>query len=139
MTFLPDKRLVVSDFNKHRILIYDKVIYNPNMNGGGMKDGPMSGEMNGFTNLNSPKIIGFGEGSAWGEFLRPQGIAVSGNVIFCADSRNNRICIYNMLTQTFEYLSEELGLDRPADLSVIDENLMVIIDFGNNRLQILQR
>lgn len=138
VTFLPDKRLVVSDFNKHRILIYDKVIYNPNMNGG-IKDGPMGNDMNGFTNLNSPKIIGFGEGSAWGEFLRPQGIAVSGNVIFCADSRNNRICIYNMLTQTFEYLSDELSLDRPADLSVIDENLMVIIDFGNNRLQILQR
>ena len=130
---MPDKRLVVSDFNKHRILIFDKLICNRNLNG---KDG---NEMNGFTNLNSPKIIGFGEGSAWGEFLRPQGIAVSGNVIYCADSRNNRICVYNMLTQTFEYLSEELNLDRPSDLCVIDENLLVIIDFGNNRLQILQR
>lgn len=126
--FLPDKRLVVSDFNKHRILIFDKFICDPNM-----------GKDSGFTNLNSPKIVSFGEGSAWGEFLRPQGVSVSGNSIFCADSRNNRICIYNMLTQTFEYLSEELGLDRPSDLSVIDDNLLVIMDFGNNRLQILQR
>ena len=43
-----------------------------------------------------------------------------------------------MLTQTFEYL-DELSLDRPSDLSVIDDNLLIIIDFGNNRLQILQR
>lgn len=128
---------MVSDFNKHRILIFDKLICNPSNNG---KDASVNNNDNiGFTNLSSPKIIGFGEGSAWGEFLRPQGIAVSGNIIFCADSRNNRICIYNMLTQTFEYLNEELNLDRPSDLSVIDENILVIIDFGNNRLQILQR
>lgn len=130
--FLPDKRLVVSDFNKHRILIFDKLICNPNL--GNQKEGDLS-----FSNLNSPKIIGFGEGSQFGEFLRPQGVAVSGNSIFCADSRNNRICIYNMSTQAFEYLDEDLNLDRPSDLSVIDENLLVIIDFGNNRLQILQR
>lgn len=135
--FLPDKRLVVSDFNKHRILIFDKLIFNTNINGA--KEGSMMTNMNGYTNLNSPKIIGFGEGSAWGEFLRPQGVSFSGNSIFCADSRNNRICIYNMLTQTFEYLNEELSLDRPSDLCVVDENLLVIIDFGNNRLQILQR
>lgn len=134
VTFLPDKRLVVSDFNKHRILIYDKFICNPNS-----KDGSINELPSGFTNLNSPKIIGFGEGSQWGEFLRPQGVAVSGNSIFCADSRNNRICIYNMLTQTFEYLNEDLNMDRPCDLSVIDENILVIVDFGNNRLQILQR
>jgi len=136
VTFLPDKRLIVSDFNKHRILIFDKHICNPNLNN---KDGTISELPGGFTNLNSPKIIGFGEGSQWGEFLRPQGVAVSGNSIICADSRNNRICIYNMLTQTFEYLSDELALDRPSDLSVVDENILVIMDFGNNRLQILQR
>lgn len=135
VTFLPDKRLVVSDFNKHRILVFDKLICSPNVSG---KDYPINNEIS-FSNLSSPKTIGFGEGSAWGEFLRPQGVAVSGNIIFCADSRNNRICIYNMLTQTFEYLDEELALDRPSDLAVIDENILVIIDFGNNRLQILQR
>lgn len=51
VTFLPDKRLVVSDFNKHRILIFDKLICNPNT--GNPKDDL------GFTNLNSPKISKF--------------------------------------------------------------------------------
>jgi tripartite motif-containing protein 71 len=165
VAFLPDKRLVVSDFNKHRILVFDKIgvkdsnsngidmlknggassnQWNANgMNGGGGGGGGgnannMSDQL-GHTSLGSPKIIGFGEGSQWGEFLRPQGIAVNGNHIFCADSRNNRISVYNLLTHTFEYLNEGLDLDRPSDLAVIDDNLLVVVDFGNNRLQILQR
>ena len=153
VAFLPDKRLVVSDFNKHRILIFDKIgskdgsSSNGGGNGGvgGSNGGPLNGmsikmsDQVGYGSLGSPKIIGFGEGSQWGEFLRPQGIAVNGNQIFCADSRNNRICVYNMLTQTFEYLCDGLDLDRPSDLAVIDDNLLVVVDFGNNRLQIMQR
>lgn len=177
VAFLPDKRLVVSDFNKHRILVFDKIgvkdsnngngagldllknsvianTWTSNATGGGNvdrnSDQPSSGNGaptstsgggggSGNSTLGCPKIIGFGEGSQWGEFLRPQGIAVNGNQIFCADSRNNRISVYNLLTHTFEYLSEGLDLDRPSDLAVIDDNLLVVVDFGNNRLQILQR
>jgi len=114
--FLGDKKIVVSDFNKHRLIVFDKF---------GCKE-----EMN--------KIIGFGEGNGWGEFLRPQGISISGNSIFCTDSRNNRICIYNLFTQSFEYLSDDLNCDRPSGLDVID-NVLVVVDFGNNRLLLCQR
>ncbi|XP_053211330.1 probable serine/threonine-protein kinase ndrD [Panonychus citri] len=116
VSFLGDNRIVVSDFNKHRLLIFDKFP----------------------SKEDASKVIGFGEGTGWGEFLRPQGISILGNSIFCADSRNNRICIYNLFTQSFEYLGQDLNCDRPSGLHVID-NILVIVDFGNNRLQICQR
>ncbi|RWS17860.1 Filamin and NHL repeat containing protein-like protein [Dinothrombium tinctorium] len=118
VSFLGDNKIVVSDFNKHRLLIFDKYE---------LKEDPPTAV-----------FVGFGEGSGWGEFLRPQGISVNGNLIFCSDSRNNRICIYNSLTQVYEYLTEDLNLDRPSGLAAID-NLLVIVDFGNNRIQICQR
>ncbi|XP_074598284.1 uncharacterized protein LOC141852998 [Brevipalpus obovatus] len=114
--FLGENKIVVSDFNKHRLLIFDKF---------------QSKE-------DASKVIGFGEGTGWGQFLRPQGISIAGNSIFCADSRNNRICIYNILTQSFEYLSQDLNCDRPSGLHVVD-NILVVVDFGNNRLQICLR
>ena len=115
VSFLGDNRIVVSDFNKHRLLIFDKFP----------------------SKEDASKVIGFGEGTGWGEFLRPQGVSILGNSIFCADSRNNRICIYNLFTQAFEYLGQDLNCDRPSGLHVID-NILVIVDFGNNRLQICQ-
>ncbi|RWS27424.1 Filamin and NHL repeat containing protein-like protein [Leptotrombidium deliense] len=118
VAFLGDNKIVVSDFNKHRLLIFDKYE---------LKEDPPTAV-----------FVGFGEGSGWGEFLRPQGISVNGNLIFCSDSRNNRICIYNSLTQVYEYLNEDLNLDRPSGLAAID-NLLVIVDFGNNRIQVCQR
>jgi tripartite motif-containing protein 71 len=121
VSFISSDKFVISDFNKHRLLIIDKT------NNNGKED-------------ITPKYIGFGEGSAWGEFLRPQGVVSSGATsIFCADSRNNRISIWNSVTQSFDYLTDEvISLDRPSGLSVAD-NLLVVVDFGNNRIQICQR
>jgi len=121
VSFISSEKFVISDFNKHRLLIIDKT------NNVSKED-------------ITPKYIGFGEGSAWGEFLRPQGVVNSGaTAIFCADSRNNRISIWNSATQSFDYLGEEvLSLDRPSGLAVVD-NLLVVVDFGNNRIQICQR
>jgi hypothetical protein len=120
VSFISSDKFVISDFNKHRLLIIDK-------NQSSKED-------------VTPKYIGFGEGSAWGEFLRPQGVVSSGATsIFCADSRNNRISIWNSATQSFDYLGDEImSLDRPSGLSVCD-NLLVVVDFGNNRIQICQR
>ncbi|CAG2162808.1 unnamed protein product, partial [Oppiella nova] len=121
VSFISSDKFVISDFNKHRLLVIDKT------NASSKED-------------VTPKYIGFGEGSAWGEFLRPQGVVSSGaTAIFCADSRNNRISIWNSATQSFDYLGEEvLSLDRPSGLAVTD-NLLVVVDFGNNRIQICQR
>ncbi|XP_054158844.1 E3 ubiquitin-protein ligase TRIM71-like isoform X2 [Oppia nitens] len=121
VSFISSDKFVISDFNKHRLLIIDKNVINSKED-------------------VAPKYIGFGEGSAWGEFLRPQGVVSSGaTAIYCADSRNNRISIWNSATQSFDYLGEDiLALDRPSGLAVAD-NLLVVVDFGNNRIQICQR
>jgi len=130
--FWGEKKLVVSDFNKHRLLIFDK--YSREECGSSSSSTASSSP----PNAMSTRFIGFGEGSGWGEFLRPQGVSVCGNFVFCADSRNNRICLYNLMTQVFEYLSDDLNLDRPSGIAVTD-NVLVVVDFGNNRLQICQR
>jgi hypothetical protein len=136
VAFLGDRKLVVSDFNKHRILIFDRFNRDEHMNGGSSSSSSASSASP--PNGQSTRSIGFGEGSGWGEFLRPQGVSVCGSMVVCADSRNNRICLFNMNTQVFEYMTDDLALDRPSGLAVAD-NLMVVVDFGNNRLHICQR
>ena len=136
VSFLSADKFVVSDFNKHRLLILDKPSASSSTKSTS-NDDPNNQQQN---NL-SPKYVGFGEGSAWGEFLRPQGVAtgLNGSTVYCSDSRNNRISIWCSSTQNFEYLSEEIiSLDRPAGLAVAD-NILVVVDFGNNRIQICQR
>ncbi|KAI1299196.1 E3 ubiquitin-protein ligase TRIM71 [Halotydeus destructor] len=131
--FLGEKKLVVADFNKHRLLIFDK--YSRDDQSSSSSTSSMSSSP---PNASTTRSIGFGEGSGWGEFLRPQGLSICGQFVFCADSRNNRICMYNMNTQVFEYMSEELALDRPSGIAVADD-LLAVIDFGNNRLHICRR
>ena len=139
VAFLGESKLVVSDFNKHRLLIFDRSADRPYDHHHAHRQPNCSAPTTPTppTNLTT-RFIGFGEGSGWGEFLRPQGIAISGSYVFCSDSRNNRICLFNLVTQSFEYLNEDLGLDRPSGIAVIDD-LMVVVDFGNNRLQICHR
>ena len=158
VAFLSDSRILVSDFNKHRLMIFDRSPggINGGINGDHRQAHHTSAHSHHLQSLhsqgvsapstptpptslsNGTRFIGFGEGSGWGEFLRPQGIAVSGHYAFCADSRNNRVCLYNLVTQTFEYLSEDLGLDRPSGIAVVD-NIMIVVDFGNNRLLVCRR
>lgn len=136
VAFLSESKILVSDFNKHFIVMISTCGNGSNGStcGGGGSNNATPSPSPTFTS----RFIGFGEGSNMGEFLRPQGIAVAGNVVYCSDSRNNRICCYNMDTQTYEYLSDELNLDRPSGIAVLD-SVMVVVDFGNNRLQICLR
>lgn len=186
VAFLSPDRYIVSDFNKHRILIIDK---NDSPLGGHSNNSNLSAPNNnnirgGDDHLINSKYIGFGEGSAWGEFLRPQGLVASfsgGNSnsnknfpptgggigggggakcvqILCADSRNNRIAIWNSLNQNFEYINDDnskcssdntnsimssnsmasTSFDRPSGIALAD-NILAVVDFGNNRLQIFQK
>lgn len=144
VAFLTPDRYIVSDFNKHRLLIVDR-------NDNRMSNG---NAFNREDSVNS-KYIGYGEGSAWGEFLRPQGLVASfannqtsGKPlqVLCADSRNNRIAIWNSCNQHFEYINDDTSkgdsvgssFDRPSGIAVAD-NLMAVVDFGNNRLQLFQK
>lgn len=151
--FWGDSKLVVSDFNKHRLLIFDKFAHDARGQGqnngahGNQQQQHSSGSSNSSrssTHRVSPpsatatRTIGFGEGSGWGEFLRPQGLSICGEYVYCSDSRNNRICLYNLETQVFEYLTEEFGLDRPSGIAVTD-GLLCVVDFGNNRVQLFHR
>ncbi|KPM02773.1 Filamin and NHL repeat containing protein [Sarcoptes scabiei] len=149
VVFLTPDRYIISDFNKHRLLIIDR---NESSSHSSVNNHQRD-------DLIAAKYIGFGEGSAWGEFLRPQGLVAqvqnnnnSANKylqILCADSRNNRIAIYNSLNQNFEYINEETSksenlaniassFDRPSGIA-ISENILAVVDFGNNRLQIFQK
>lgn len=150
VAFLTPERYIISDFNKHRLLIIDKNDTFINSHNGSNRENDL---------LNS-KYIGFGEGSAWGEFLRPQGLVAIVNKnttgvpmfmqILCADSRNNRIAIYNSLNRNFEYINEDStkndtfsnlntnNFDRPSGIAMAD-NILAVVDFGNNRIQIFQK
>lgn len=148
VAFLTQDRFIISDFNKHRLLIIDK------------NDANSTQVISNRDDLITSKYIGFGEGSAWGEFLRPQGLVAvvrktTGMAkyvqILCSDSRNNRIAIYNSLNQNFDYINDEvtkadlpvntsasITFDRPSGIAIAD-NILAVIDFGNNRLQIFQK
>jgi len=118
VSFLSSERMIVSDFNKHRLIIIET-------------------RRNALEQyLRETKVVGYGEGNGWGEFLRPQGIAVSGHYVYCSDSRNNRVAIWNAVSQTFEYITEDIvSLDRPAGIATCDK-VLVVVDFGHNRLQV---
>ena len=134
--FLGEGRLVVSDFNKHRLLIFEKFSREHHPESSASSNSSHSSSP---SNGQTPRSIGFGEGSGWGEFLRPQGLSVCGQFVFCSDSRNNRVCMYNLTTQVFEYLTDnETGLDRPSGIASCDK-IMACVDFGNNRVQIYHR
>lgn len=131
VVYLSPTTLIVSDFNKHRLLLISS-------SNDKLSTPSAIGSNEGRTQFESIHI-GFGEGSSWGEFLRPQGMAYSGSTVFCADSRNNRITCWNEETQTFTYISQNVvDLDRPAGIAAID-NYIVIVDFGNNRVHICHR
>jgi hypothetical protein len=150
VSFFSDGKILVSDFNKHRLMVFEKSPSGVNVDHGNHNrhqgyhyfnvhhHGSSAPSTPTPPSNSTTRFIGFGEGSGWGEFLRPQGIAISGHYAFCADSRNNRICLYNTVTQTFEYLSEDMGLDRPSGIAVLN-NIMIVVDFGNNRLVVCRR
>uniref|UniRef100_A0A5S6QFJ6 RING-type domain-containing protein n=1 Tax=Trichuris muris TaxID=70415 RepID=A0A5S6QFJ6_TRIMR len=117
LSFGPDGRLYCTDFNNHRLVIYDVA-------------------------QNRADIVGIeGEGKLC--FRRPQGIDVDiqGN-IFIADSRNNRI---QVLTSQFTYVTS-IGLgrtsqgrplmDTPTDVCVTADGKIFVVDFGNNRVMV---
>ncbi|KRX78076.1 E3 ubiquitin-protein ligase TRIM71, partial [Trichinella sp. T6] len=127
VAFGPDgRRLFCTDFNNHRLVVYDLAAGRVTMHGI--------------------------EGEAEAHFRRPQGIDVDtqGN-LFVADSRNNRIQIFSPQMNFIASIDCGRGtsvangtanqhhhgrpfMDTPTDVCVSPDGKVYVVDFGNNRI-----
>ncbi|KRY37168.1 E3 ubiquitin-protein ligase TRIM71 [Trichinella spiralis] len=127
VAFGPDgRRLFCTDFNNHRLVVYDLAAGRVTMHGV--------------------------EGDAEAHFRRPQGIDVDtqGN-LFVADSRNNRIQIFSPQMNFIASIDCGRGtsiangtanqhhhgrpfMDTPTDVCVSPDGKVYVVDFGNNRI-----
>ena len=80
-----------------------------------------------------------GPGSGPGRFNDPTGIAVSGNAVFVADSRNGRIQVFDLdgnFKRLFGRPGKALGeLGRPMNITIAGGELYVA-EYFNDRVQV---
>ncbi|XP_032665917.1 E3 ubiquitin-protein ligase TRIM71-like isoform X2 [Odontomachus brunneus] len=118
--FTPDGSLIVSDFNNHTLVSIDSRF-----------SSARTLTCEAVDNSNKP-------------FLRPQGVVVDdkGNIIV-ADSRNHRIQVFNssgrFLWKYGVHGTNMKEMDRPADIALLPDGKIAIVDFGNNRVLVLDR
>ncbi|XP_011148690.1 E3 ubiquitin-protein ligase TRIM71 [Harpegnathos saltator] len=118
--FTPDGSLIVSDFNNHTLVSIDSRF-----------SSARTLTCEAVDNSNKP-------------FLRPQGVVIDdkGNIII-ADSRNHRIQVFNSNGRfLWKYGVHGTGMkemDRPADIALLPDGKIAIVDFGNNRVLVLDR
>ncbi|XP_014483100.1 PREDICTED: E3 ubiquitin-protein ligase TRIM71-like isoform X2 [Dinoponera quadriceps] len=118
--FTPDGSLIVSDFNNHTLVSIDSRF-----------SSARTLTCEAVDNSNKP-------------FLRPQGVVVDdkGNIIV-ADSRNHRIQVFNsngrFLWKYGVHGTSAKEMDRPADIALLPDGKIAIVDFGNNRVLLLDR
>lgn len=85
------------------------------------------------------KIGGFGIGQ--GQFAGPAGIYLADNILYVADSGNNRIQVFRIFPKPefmmmFGEKGKEAGnLFRPSDV-IFFENKIYVADLGNKRIQV---
>lgn len=81
------------------------------------------------------------KGAAPGEFNDPTGVAVSGNEVFVADSRNGRVQVFDSngrFRRTFGRSGKAVSeLGRPMNLTV-HENRLYVAEYFNDRIQIFK-
>ena len=79
------------------------------------------------------------KGTGPGQFDDPTGIAISGDEVFVADSRNNRIQVFNLdgkFLRTFGTAGDKAGqLGRPMNLTIVGDELYVP-EYFNDRIQV---
>lgn len=101
--------------------------------------------------LDGVPVFQFGsEGDESGQFKKPEGVAVNSNgVIYVADTQNNRIQIFStdgiFLTAFGKYGTSEEGkksaevvFQNPKAITIDAENLVYVLDSGNNRIQVFK-
>jgi len=121
VTFINTSEVVVSDFNKHQLVIVN-------------------------TLTKHHRVICC-EGSKFGQLKRPQGVAWHPHgFIVVGDSRNNRIQAVDLNGRmVWEYggagaganRTQQAALDRPCGVTVTKKGSVVAVDFGNNRVVVL--
>ena len=81
------------------------------------------------------------QGSGPGQLNKPYGVALdSSDMIYVADSNNNRICVFSpegQFLKSFGSEGEAQGQFKQPHMVCVDENdLILVSDCGNNRIQI---
>ncbi|MEM8874632.1 MAG: 6-bladed beta-propeller [Planctomycetota bacterium] len=91
---------------------------------------------------NVLRIIG-SRGTDDGQFLRPQSILIVGDELFVADAINHRIAVFDLAGNFRRNLGSQgtgLGeLNFPYGLDIHPDGDLVVTEFGNNRVQKLDR
>jgi ABC-type Fe3+ transport system permease subunit/DNA-binding beta-propeller fold protein YncE len=82
-------------------------------------------------------------GSGLGEFNRPQSIVIDGDTLYAADACNHRIAVFKIdgtFVRNFGKIGSNLGeLRFPYGLDIDSQGRLVVCEFGNNRVQLLDK
>lgn len=82
-------------------------------------------------------------GDAPGQFARPQSILIDNDLLYVADACNHRISVHRLdgtFVRSFGSPGSELGQFRyPYGLDMDSEGNLVVCEFGNNRVQLIDR
>jgi DNA-binding beta-propeller fold protein YncE len=83
----------------------------------------------------------FGEGD--GEFSRPQSLLIDQGLVYVSDSCNHRIVVFKTdgsFVKNIGSVGSELGQFRfPYGLALDTEGRLVVCEFGNNRVQLVDK
>lgn len=82
-------------------------------------------------------------GDAPGQFARPQSILIDDELLYVADACNHRISVHRLdgsFVRSFGSPGSELGQFRyPYGLDIDSDGKLVVCEFGNNRVQLIDR
>jgi DNA-binding beta-propeller fold protein YncE len=83
----------------------------------------------------------FGDGP--GEFSRPQSIVIDKGLVYVTDAANHRICVFKTdgtFVRNMGSLGSGLGQFRfPYGLDIDSQGHLVVCEFGNNRVQLIDK
>jgi hypothetical protein len=83
----------------------------------------------------------FGNGP--GEFSRPQSMVIDKGLVYVTDASNHRICVFKTdgtFVRNMGSIGSELGQFRfPYGLDIDPDGRLVVCEFGNNRVQLVDK
>jgi sugar lactone lactonase YvrE len=90
------------------------------------------------------QLFAFGRfGNGPGEFSRPQSMLIDKGLVYVTDASNHRICVFKTdgtFVRNMCSLGSELGQLRfPYGLDMDPDGRLVVCEFGNNRVQLVEK